>query len=96
MAGGKQNGAAGKKANAKPTATRKASKPPRKNQPQDDNLEYSELREAIDGRFCVFMKCSQSQGTTGAFKFDEVFEMCVCFGDLSSFLFLPKLTTKRK
>ena len=48
--GGKQDGAAGKKADAKPVANRKPSQK-KKTQP-DDKQEYAALRDAIDGECC--------------------------------------------
>ena len=51
MAGGKQDGAAGKKADAKPAANKKASQN-KKTQPQDDKQDFSDLRDAIDGKLC--------------------------------------------
>lgn len=48
--GGKQDGAAGKKADAKPTANRKPSQ--KKKSQLDDKQEYAALRDAIDGECC--------------------------------------------
>lgn len=48
--GGKQDGAAGKKADAKPAANRKPTQ--KKKSQLDDKQEYAALRDAIDGECC--------------------------------------------
>ena len=48
--GGKQDGAAGKKADAKPAANKKPSQ--KKKSQVDDKQEYAALRDAIDGECC--------------------------------------------
>ena len=48
--GGKQDGAAGKKADAKPAANRKSTQ--KKKSQLDDKQEYAALRDAIDGKCC--------------------------------------------
>ena len=48
--GGKQDGAAGKKADTKPAANRKSTQ--KKKSQLDDKQEYAALRDAIDGKCC--------------------------------------------
>ena len=48
--GGKQDGAAGKKADAKPAANKKPTQ--KKKSQLDDKQEYAALRDAIDGEYC--------------------------------------------
>ena len=47
-AGGKKQGSVNKKADAKPAGNKKTSTL-KKTQPQDENCDYSDLRDAIDG-----------------------------------------------
>lgn len=51
----KQVNAAGKKAPTKSDSNKKSTKTSKKKAPQDDNMDYSELRDAIDCKRRVFI-----------------------------------------